>query len=74
MPNVIVKNRAQIFGYYDHNMTIMSERINDHLPSSKKYSPKQKLWYIRAKEVFISSGSIERPISFWKQRYTRSQC
>ena len=64
MPNVILKNRAQIFGYYDHNMLVMSERINDHLPKSKKYSPKQRLWYIRAKEVVISSGSIERPIVF----------
>ena len=64
MPNVIVKNRAQVFGYYDHNMLVMSERINDHLPKSKKYSPKQRLWYIRAKEVVISSGSIERPIVF----------
>jgi len=42
----------------------MSERINDHLPKSKKYSPKQRLWYIRAKEVVISSGSIERPLVF----------
>jgi len=64
MSNVIVKNRAQVFGYYDHNMMVMSERINDHLSKSKKYSPKQKLWYIRAKEVIISSGSIERPIVF----------
>ena len=64
MPNVILKNRAQVFGYYDHNMLVMSERINDHLPKSKKYSPKQRLWYIRAKEVVISSGSIERPIIF----------
>jgi len=64
MSNVIVKNRAQVFGYYDHNMLVMSERINDHLPKSKKYSPKQRLWYIRAKEVVISSGSIERPIVF----------
>jgi len=64
MPNVIVKNRSQIFGYYDHNMMVMSERINDHLPKSKKFSPKQRLWYIRAKEVVISSGSIERPIVF----------
>ena len=64
MPNVIVKNRAQVFGYYDHNMLVMTERINDHLPKSKKYSPKQRLWYIRAKEVVISSGSIERPIVF----------
>jgi len=64
MPNVIVKNRAQVFGYYDHNMLVMSERISDHLPKSKKYSPKQRLWYIRTKEVIISSGSIERPIVF----------
>ena len=64
MPNVVVKNRAQVFGYYDHNMLVMSERINDHLSKSKKYSPKQRLWYIRAKEVVISSGSIERPLVF----------
>ena len=64
MPNVIIKNRAQVFGYYDHNMLVMSERLNDHLPKSKKYSPKQRLWYIRAKEVVISSGSIERPLVF----------
>jgi len=64
MPNVIIKNRAQVFGYYDHNMLVMSERISDHLPETKKYTPKQRLWYIRAKEVVISSGSIERPIVF----------
>ncbi len=64
MPNVTVKNRSQVFGYYDHNMLVMSERISDHLPETKKFTPKQRLWYIRAKEVAISSGSIERPIVF----------
>ena len=64
MPNVIVKNRSQVFGYYDHNMLVMSERISDHLPKTNKYTPKQRLWYIRAKEVLISSGSIERPLVF----------
>jgi len=64
MPNVTVKNRSQVFGYYDHNMIVMSERISDHLPKTEKYSPKQRLWYIRAKEVIISSGSIERPLVF----------
>ena len=64
MPNVTVKSRSQVFGYYDHNMLVMSERISDHLPETKKHHPKQKLWYIRAKEVLISSGSIERPIVF----------
>ena len=64
MPNVTVKNRAQVFGYYDHNMLVMSEKVSDHLPKTKKFSPKQRLWYVRAKEVLISSGSIERPIVF----------
>ena len=64
MPNVIVKNRSQVFGYYDHNMLVMSERISDHMPKTNKYIPKQRLWYIRAKEVLISSGSIERPLVF----------
>ncbi len=64
MPNVIVKNRSQVFGYYDHNMLVMSERVSDHLPKTEKYTPKQRLWYIRAKEVIISSGSIERPLVF----------
>ena len=64
MPNVKVKNRAQVFGYYDHNMLVMFERINDHLAKPKKYSPRQRLWYIRAKEVVISTGSLERPIVF----------
>jgi len=64
MTNVTVKNRAQIFGYYDHNMLVMSERVTDHLPKSEEFTPKQRLWYIRAKQVVISSGSIERPIVF----------
>ncbi len=64
MSNVIVKNRSQVFGYYDHNMLVMSERISDHLPKTQKYLPKQRLWYIRANEVLISSGSIERPLVF----------
>ena len=26
MPNVIVKNRSQVFGYYDHNMMVMLKK------------------------------------------------
>ncbi len=64
MPNVIVKNRSQVFGYYDHNMTVMFERTGDHIKDKPKYTPRQRLWYIRAKEVLLSTGSIERPIIF----------
>ena len=64
MPNVIVKKRSQVFGYYDHNMMVMFERTGDHLKKKSKFTPRQKLWYIRAKEVLLSTGSIERPIVF----------
>tara|TARA_Y100000741_G_scaffold186659_1_gene141955 strand:- start:2160 stop:5156 length:2997 start_codon:yes stop_codon:yes gene_type:complete len=64
MPNVIVKNRSQVFGYYDHNMMVMVERTKDHIENPFKYTPRQKLWYIRSKEVIISTGSIERPLVF----------
>ena len=64
MPNVVVKNRSQVFGYYDHNMTVMFERVSDHVENPSKYTPRQRLHYIRAGEVIVSTGSIERPISF----------
>jgi len=63
-PNVILKSRSQVFGYYDHNMTVMFERVSDHLEKPSKYTPRQRLHYIRAGEVIVSTGSIERPISF----------
>ena len=64
MPNAIIKNRSQVFGYYDHNMMVMSERTKDHIENPNKFIPRQKLWYIRAKEVIVSTGSIERPLVF----------
>jgi len=64
MPNVIIKNRAQVFGYYDHNMMVMLERTRDHIENPSQFTPRQRLWYIRAKEVIISTGSIERPLVF----------
>jgi len=64
MSNVIVKNRSQVFGYYDHNMMVMLEKTKDHIENPKKFTPRQRLWYIRAKEVVISTGSIERPLVF----------
>ena len=64
LPNVILKKRSQVFGYYDHNMLVMFERCKDHLDNPVAFSQRQRLWYIRAKQVIISTGSIERPLVF----------
>ena len=45
-------------------MLVMFERKRDHLQNPAKFTPREKLWYIRAKEVIISTGSIERPLVF----------
>ena len=45
-------------------MMVMIERIKDHIKNPSKFTPRQKLWYIRAKEVVVSTGSIERPLVF----------
>ena len=46
MPNVIVKNRSQVFGYYDHNMMVMFERTKDHIEKpSKIYTTTKTLVY-----------------------------
>ena len=64
MPNVIIRNRSQVFGYYDHNMLVMFERCKDHVNNSEAFTPRERLWYIRAQEVVLSTGSIERPLVF----------
>ncbi|MDB9817914.1 sarcosine oxidase subunit alpha family protein [Pelagibacterales bacterium] len=64
MPNVIIRKRSQVFGYYDHNMLVMFERCKDHIEDPEAFTPRQRLWYIRAKQVIISTGSIERPLVF----------
>jgi len=43
---------------------VMFERTKDHIENSSEFTPRQRLWYIRAKEVIVSTGSIERPLVF----------
>jgi sarcosine oxidase subunit alpha len=53
MPNVIVKNRSQVFGYYDHNMMVMFERIGDHLKNKIQIYSKTKTLVHKSKRSFI---------------------
>jgi len=45
-------------------MMVMIERTKDHIENPTEFTPRQRLWYIRAKEVIVSTGSIERPLVF----------
>ncbi len=64
-PEVRVLRRATVFGYYDHNFLGIVERKTDHLgPNGGQGMVRERLWKVRAKQVVLATGSIERPLVF----------
>ena len=52
--------RSTVFGYFDHNLLGIAETV---LPRNPR-SPRQRLWKVRAREVVLATGAIERPLVF----------
>jgi sarcosine oxidase, subunit alpha len=64
MGNVTLLPRTTVFGYFPHNHLGLIERIKDHQAVSNADLPRERLWQVRAKEVIIATGAIERPLVF----------
>jgi sarcosine oxidase subunit alpha len=65
LPEVRLLPRTTVFGYYDHNYMALVERVSDHLgPTAPAGQPRQRVWKVRAKQVVLATGAIERPIVF----------
>ncbi len=64
MPNVRLLPRTTVFGYYDHNLLLALERVAEGPPAENVELPHQRLWKIRAKEVVVATGALERPLVF----------
>lgn len=62
-PNVTVLTRTTAFGYFHDNFIGAVERLTDHL-ADVPHGPREKLWRIRAGEVILAQGAIERPLVF----------
>ncbi len=64
-PELRILIRTTAFGYYDHNWLGLVERGADHLgPAAPANLPRQRLWKLRAREVVLATGAIERPFVF----------
>jgi len=63
MPDVTLLPRTTAFGYYDHNYVALVERAGDHLPPGEALY-RQRLWKVRAAQVVLATGAIERPLVF----------
>jgi sarcosine oxidase subunit alpha len=60
-----VLTRTTAFGYYDHNFLGLLERVTDHLPAGvAPHLPRQRLWKVRARQVVLATGALERPLVF----------
>ena len=64
MPNVSMFNRTMAFGFYDHGLVALVERITDHLPPTWRTGPRQRIWKVRCCKVILATGAFERPVPF----------
>jgi sarcosine oxidase, subunit alpha len=62
-PNVTILTRTTAFGYYHDSFIGAVQRLTDHIPDVTD-GPREKLWRIRASEVVLAQGAIERPLVF----------
>jgi sarcosine oxidase, subunit alpha len=64
LPNVTLMPRTTAFGWYPHNFLGLSQRVTDHLAIKDAKLPRERLWQVRAKEVVLATGALERPMVF----------
>ena len=62
---VSLLSRTQAFGYFADNFLALVQSVTDHLPPSCDQAlPRERLWQVRAREVVLATGAIERPLVF----------
>jgi heterotetrameric sarcosine oxidase alpha subunit len=62
--NVRLLPRTTAVGVYDHGTVALVEGVADHLDPAAPAMPRQRLWMVRAREIVIAAGAIERPLVF----------
>ena len=63
-PRVTLLSRTTAFGYFPHNMLGLNQRLSDHLAHPDHGQPRERQWQVRAREVVLATGAIERPLVF----------
>ncbi len=63
-PRVTVLTRTTAFGYFPHNLIGLEQRLSDHLAQPDCRQPRERQWQVRARQVVLATGAIERPLVF----------
>jgi heterotetrameric sarcosine oxidase alpha subunit len=64
LPEVTLKPRTTVFGWYDDNIFGAVERVADHKIEPGPHEPRQRYWRILAKRAILATGAEERPLVF----------
>ena len=65
LPETRLLPRTTAFGYYEQNYLGLLERVSDHLGSkASPHLPRQRMWKVRARQVLLATGALERPLVF----------
>ena len=59
-PEVTLLARSTVFGYFDHNLIGIVEQVHPR----EERGPRQRLWKVRAQQVVLATGALERPLVF----------
>ena len=62
--DVTLLPRTTAFGWFPDNMIGLVERITDHIAEPDPGLPRERLWHVRAKQVVLATGAVERPLVF----------
>jgi len=62
--NVQILTRTTAIGYYHENMVALAQKLTDHMADVPKDAPRERMWRVRAKEVVLAQGALERPLMF----------
>jgi NADPH-dependent 2,4-dienoyl-CoA reductase/sulfur reductase-like enzyme len=56
--------RTTAFGYFADNLVCLAERVTDHIAVPDSDLPRERIWQVRARQVVLATGAIERPLVF----------
>src|SRR4029079_19371556 len=64
LPNVTFMTRTTAIGYYHQNMIGPAQRLTDHLAAAPEGAPRERMWKVRADQVVLAQGALEKPLVF----------
>jgi sarcosine oxidase subunit alpha len=62
--DVTLLPRTTAFGIFAQNFVALAERVTDHLAMPDAGLPRERLWQVRARQIVLATGAIERPVLF----------